>query len=243
MCTPWQRHDKLCAPWALLVLLLILTPGCTIAQHKTVLDSHQTLTQNPGCPPFSQNPQQVPWKRPTVNGLSRLPDGRMDQTEGVGAFLNLPLVSGTRNLDVGGGAHDANTTYLATRGIVNYVYDPFSRSIQHNSVVLAEVTANPVDTATSMSVLNVIDRREARLEHIKLCHQVLKAGGKAYFKVWPGNRSGIGQILDGGYQSNRGAESYLTEVAQIFGQSQVQFDSNRDALVAQKLPQSLQLLP
>lgn len=181
-----------------------------------------------------QKTDQTAWNRPTVDGVSYLPSGEIDRTEGVGALMDLPLKNGTRNLDVGGGAHDSNTRYLGTRGVTNYVYDPFARSESHNREILRRVKAAPVDSVTSMSILNVIDDSTARLNHILLCQKSLKPGGKGYFKVWAGNASGKGESILGGYQSNRAVQSYLQDVRQVFGETQVLYDEDLQALVAIK---------
>jgi hypothetical protein len=175
---------------------------------------------------------QTAWNRPTVDGVSYLPDGEIDRTEGVGAFMDLPLEKGTRNLDVGGGAHESNTRYLKSRGVTNYVYDPYARSDDHNHKILQNVKSSPVDSVTSMSILNVIDDTAARLAHILLSKTSLKSGGKAYFKVWPGNGSGKGEYILGGYQSNRDAKSYIQDVKQIFGDKQVSYDVSLQVIVA-----------
>lgn len=175
---------------------------------------------------------QTAWDRPTVDGVSYLPNGEIDRTEGVGAFMDLPLEKATRNLDVGGGAHESNTSYLATRGVTNYVYDPYARSEVHNQKILQIVRSSPVDSVTSMSILNVIDDSAARIAHIHLCKKSLKSGGKAYFKVWPGNESGKGEYILGGYQSNRDAKSYIEDVRQVFGEKHVTYDENLKVLVA-----------
>lgn len=174
---------------------------------------------------------QTAWNRPTVDGLSYLPNGEIDRTEGVGAFMDLPLEKGTRNLDVGGGAHESNTNYLSSRGVTNYVYDPYARSDDHNQKTLLKVKSSPVDTVTSMSILNVIDDSAARLAHIRLCKTSLRPGGKAYFKVWSGNGSGKGEQILGGYQSNRDAKSYIQDLKQVFGDKNVRFDENLQTLV------------
>jgi hypothetical protein len=178
--------------------------------------------------------EQTAWNRPTVDGISYLPNGEIDRTEGVGAFMDLPLQQGTRNLDVGGGAHDANTKYLASRGILNFVYDPYARSVEHNSLVMRTTAEEPVDTVTSMSILNVIDNVDARRSHLELCKKSLKNRGKAYFKVWAGSGSGKSEYLQGGYQSNRQAGTYLDEVREVFGDRAVSYDARLDVIIAVK---------
>jgi hypothetical protein len=96
------------------------------------------------------------------------------------------------------------------------------RSLQHNEDVLAKARKRPFDCCTSMSVLNVIDTKEARIKHIRLCFDALKAKGSAFFKVWAGNRSGIAAKSEGRFQSNLDAAHYISEVEEVFGKEAVQ---------------------
>lgn len=178
---------------------------------------------------------QTGWSRPNAGGISYLTSGDIDRTEGIGAFMDLTFESGTRNFDIGGGSFDLITFYLASLGVTNYVYDPFARSSKHNREVLKSVLADPVDTVTSMSVLNVIDDPTARFRHISLCKKSLKPGGKALFRVWPGDHSGKGAYIPGGFQSNRDARSYLPEISHVFGAPNVEYDPELDVVFA-KIP-------
>lgn len=144
----------------------------------------------------------------------------LDDTEGLVPFDVFfdKTQTGSRNLDVGGGKFDAGSEHLKnTYGITNLVFDPYNRTKEHNELVEEEVKKTPVDSATSCSVLNVIPNAQDRSAHIRFIYDSLKANGHAFFTVWRGNGTGIPSEL----QSNRGAHSYLAEVASIFGKTNV----------------------
>ncbi len=125
--------------------------------------------------------------------------------------------AGARNLDIGGGKYDLGTDYLKNeRGVESSVYDPFNRSPEHNAAVLDEFKQNPADTVTAANVLNVIAEPEARAEVIQQAFDHLKPGGKAYFDVYEGSRSGEGAATSKGWQNNMKAQAFLEEVQSVF---------------------------
>lgn len=177
---------------------------------------------------------QTPWEKTTTVGYS-IDKGELDDTEGFGAYMDLPLKPLTRNFDNGGGTHDYNTKFLLKHyGVENRVYDPFQRSDEENTKVLAEVEKQSFDSATSMSVLNVIDHVPARFDHIYLSCQAIKAFGAAYFKVYENNRSGKEEWHSYGYQANRQAKEFQEEVEQVFGKGNVVTDTLRHLIIAYK---------
>ena len=95
------------------------------------------------------------------------------------------------------------------------------RPEEHNAKVLEQVKAEKFDCCTSISVLNVIDIEAARSAHISLCFNVLKEDGSAFFKVWPGNGTGVGVKGPNSYQSNKSAKHYVDEIKKIFGNENV----------------------
>jgi hypothetical protein len=160
-----------------------------------------------------------------------------DNTVGCEAFNDIGLKKHTRNIDIGGGKFDQNTEYLKKEfDIENLVYDPFNRSVEHNKLVLSIAHYNPFDTATSMSVLNVIDTKKARLEHIKLMFDCIHNQGAAYFKVYKGNGSGKGKYGKNRYQSNNGVEFYFSEIASVFGRKNTKIFPKLNLIVAIKNP-------
>jgi len=171
-------------------------------------------------------PQQTPWAVLNIKGYGLDPiTGKVDDTQGFGAFDSIMQClrpACPNNFDNGGGAHNDTTTYVKnTYDIENVVYDPFMRDPEHNASVLDLAQHKPFDCCTSLSVLNVIDTFQSRMEHISLCFAVLKIGGHAFFKVWQGDGSGIPLKTSGEYQSNQNAHYYIDEIKMIFGKENV----------------------
>ncbi len=177
--------------------------------------------------------RQIPWVGDNVQGHS-WNDGQIDFTEGFGAYDQVlgKVASGSRIVDIGGGAYDANCAYVAQKYLVNCsVYDPYKRDVQHNLKVIGDSKVRPFDGAVSFSVLNVISNDEDRCNHIKLCQKMLKTGGKAIFKAWPGDGTGIGKQTASGYQSNRDINTYLEEICYVFGSQNVVFDPENKIVI------------
>jgi hypothetical protein len=181
---------------------------------------------------------EIQWNSAGTNSISDYVcngKGNTDNTSGCEAFNDLGLKPKTRNIDIGGGKYDQNTEYLKRKfHVQNYVYDPFNRSSIHNEQVLKLAKEKPFDTATSMSVLNVVNTQKARLEHIQLMFDCLKKGGTAYFKVYPSNGTGKERYGKGWYQSDRGAKYYVNEVSQIFGHKNTALLKEKDMIKAWK---------
>lgn len=124
---------------------------------------------------------------------------------------------GHRNIDIGGGAYDLGTEYLAReRGVKSEVYDPFNRPAEHNQRVLAEYAENPANTATVANVLNVIPEAEHRLDVIQKAYDHTLPDGKAYFSIYEGDRSRRAAETTKGWQNNQPAQFYVDEIEQVF---------------------------
>lgn len=183
--------------------------------------------------------QQHAWQNDNVIGHSIDPyTNKIDTTEGFGAFDSVIATFdkiGPKNIDNGGGKYDNNSEYIKIKyNVDNLVYDPFMRPEEHNKEVLNSVSSQKRDTCTSFSVLNVIDSREARLKHIKLCFDAIKEDGQAFFKVWPGNSTGIQQYQPGSYQSNQNIYHYVKDIAEIFGFENICIDIESSTIKAIK---------
>lgn len=177
--------------------------------------------------------KQIAWIGDNVRGHSWV-GGQIDLTEGFGAYDHVfeRMVLGGRIVDIGGGAYDANIMYVAQKYLKECsVYDPYKREAGHNFKVIDSSKIRPFDASVSFSVLNVISDKEARREHIKLCQNMLKTGGKAVFKVWPGDGSGIGKQTASGYQSNRDIDTYVAEICDVFGSPNVVFDFDQKIVI------------
>lgn len=132
-------------------------------------------------------------------------------------FKAISFEPGTINLDYGGGRFDKATEFLATKGVKNYVYDPFNRSQEHNDAAIEAILKNGgADTVTCNNVLNVIMEDSIRLDVITRIKALLRPQGKAYFIVYKGDGTGIGKETKSGYQLNRATKTYVDEVKRVF---------------------------
>lgn len=159
-----------------------------------------------------------------------------ENTAGPNAFADIQFGDNVdRILDVGGGRFDNNRQYMRARNIDLLVWDPYGRSNAHNYTVQLAVMANKVKAATSMSILNVIPEPEVRLAHINTLKTALVLGGKAYFKIWPGEVPLKGSYLPSGnsyfYQANASRERFVEEIELVFGLGNVTMDKTIPNLI------------
>jgi hypothetical protein len=162
----------------------------------------------------------VQWKGPKVHHSPATtfpyPD-IYDNTEGIAGFHDLPIPAGAQLL-VDVGKYDGKA-WLERKypGLVVVVVDPFRNQICRK--VLLE--SGGADVVTSISVLNVIEKREHRLLHCRDLYDWLKPGGVAFFKVWAGfwphRGTAQAEIKQGVYQANAWAQHFLPEVREVFG--------------------------
>ncbi len=127
---------------------------------------------------------------------------------------------GTVNVDIGGGKFDTLTQKLAEKGVTNYIYEPFGRSINANAYILAQLQArkNLGDTATCSNVLNVIKEAEIRANVVHQVAKAIKPDGVAYFTIYEGDKTGRGKkTKDDCWQNNRKTVTYVEDVKQFFG--------------------------
>lgn len=165
-----------------------------------------------------------------------------ENTSGINAFADIQFDNDAKRiLDVGGGRYDNNRKYMKReRDIELLVWDPFNRSQMHNTPVRESIEVQKADAATSMSVLNVIPEVESRLAHITTLKVAVKAGGMAYFKIWPGDKPLIGTYLplftSNSYQANSYADRFIREIEIVFGIGNVKIhDSIKNLIVAKKI--------
>lgn len=141
------------------------------------------------------------------------------------AIFNLvKFKPGTINLDYGGGKFDNATEFLAKSNVTNLIFDKFNRDAKHNSEVIKQIRSNGgADTATCSNVLNVIKERNIRVnEVIKNIYNMLKSNGVAYFTVYEGSGAGNSGATKAGYQLNKKTNEYVEEIAEVFGEDNVQ---------------------
>lgn len=119
-------------------------------------------------------------------------------------------------LDYGGGRFDKLTVRLAIRGIRNWIYDPFNRSDDHNSLVRQLLSAKPAAVAFCSNVLNVIKsplHRQVVLLNIRF---LTKPAAEVFFTVNEGEKDSRGRRTTRGWQANRPTKSYVREIREQF---------------------------
>lgn len=119
------------------------------------------------------------------------------------------------NADIGGGRFELASDYLEEHGVINIVYDPFNRSAEHNEIAL-QALAEGTTTATVTNVLNVIAEPGNRRGVIEMAATVVAPNRVAYFDVYEGDRTGVGNRTRDGWQENRKLLSYVSEIEPYF---------------------------
>lgn len=133
-------------------------------------------------------------------------------------FRKVEFRAGSLNLDYGGGRYGKGTELLERMGVGNALWDPFNRTETENFRARLKVArSGGADTVTCNNVLNVIDSDEALRAALAQCALALKEGGKAYFLVHEGDRSGVGRQTKAGYQRNCKAQAYEGMIGEFFG--------------------------
>lgn len=123
----------------------------------------------------------------------------------------------TINFDIGGGKYNLMSNYLISKGVTNYVYDPYNRSEEHNLNVLNVCCNGQSDTVTIFNVLNVIMEREIQIRLLKLADNALKYNGFLYVRSTYKNPNKIsGVTKSGSYQHYLTHVDYLEIVKEIF---------------------------
>lgn len=120
--------------------------------------------------------------------------------------------------DVGGGQFDNAVDWAKERGANLHIYDPYNRSDEHNDASLAASHNGKSNVVTCNNVLNVIKEPEYRAHVISHAAQSLHPEGTAYFKIYEGDKSGLGKSTQGGesWQNNLGHKAYVPEIQQHF---------------------------
>ncbi|MDP1574159.1 MAG: hypothetical protein Q8L78_04430 [Coxiellaceae bacterium] len=172
----------------------------------------------------------------------RVDEAVLDETSGWCAFDTLPLMRGTTNLNLGESTKYPSQAYLKNHyGVTSYSYNPYELSEAENNAALNTVRNAPVDTVTSLSILNVIEHPEERKKHIALAHSALKPNGTAFFKVFRRNNTEVSsgskpEDTECWFQANKPAVRFLDDIAAIFGKDNVCMadDDIGNTLIAKK---------
>lgn len=133
-------------------------------------------------------------------------------------FKSIPWKQGTKNIDIGGGKYNFTTDYLKQEhGVENVVFDPYYRTKAENEKAM-EAIRGKADTVTVANVLNVIKESAWRRNVILQAAKALKKDGTAYFQIYEGNKSGVGNATQKqqSYQNNMKASEYVGEIQDYF---------------------------
>ena len=130
-------------------------------------------------------------------------------------FKRVAWVSGTINLDIGSGGYTKFAEALANVGVTNYSYDPYHLTAEENATAISN-TREITNTVTVNNVLNVIAENESRFNVIAFAHITLSPTGTAYFLIYQGDKSGEGKATTKGWQCNKKANEYESEISAIF---------------------------
>jgi hypothetical protein len=128
-------------------------------------------------------------------------------------WVRNPLV-----LDYGGGKYDELTCALAKRFVVNMIYDPYNRSVEHNALVrqALSVEHRGADIALCSNVLNVVREPKARREILRDIKRMTKPEGIVFFTVYEGTKTSRGRRTSKGWQANRPTKNYVREIRSEF---------------------------
>lgn len=133
---------------------------------------------------------------------------------------------GAKILDYGCGKYvDHIRKYVNECGAVYLPYDRYNQSQSVNEMSLLGVCAfNGVEGAICSNVLNVVFEQEIRAHIVSDIFAFLKIGGKAFFTVYEGDKSGIlkENIKKDSCQLNQPTEFYMPLISSIFGAANVE---------------------
>lgn len=216
------------------LLYVLISIACLICPFEAQADWMSTYY--PTLEPAQSAASSIPAGACTFQGHLYSDDvgTLIDNTEGMPAFVDLlvlgvlplPQQEQPTLLDIGGGKNGCAGQLLRSIGFDYHTFDPYNRTVEQNRLVEALLEDRQIDYITSMSVLNVIPTPDARLAHIQMAYDLVKPGGRVYFKVWSGPPNLRGQSFSeyfdsGGYQSYVYASEYFDEIVSIFGQDAV----------------------
>lgn len=125
--------------------------------------------------------------------------------------------------DFGAGKYDKTGDYCAENFPEWYLpYDPYNRPMFENAASMDFARALINDLNLSMivvcsNVLNVIDTDAAIYDILFKCAFLASNDGAALFKIYEGDKSGIGGRTVKGYQRNARTADYMDCIKQYFG--------------------------
>ena len=159
--------------------------------------------------------QEIESKEPKTSIAQAISSAETSIKQVPAIFKKIPWEQGTVNIDIGGGKFDLATNFVKEKGVENIVYDPFNRNYDQNSEAFKKIKQGG-DTVTVANVLNVIAEESARDNVILQAAKALKENGTAYFGIYEGSKDGVGKVTSKGWQNNKKAGDYISEVEKHF---------------------------
>jgi hypothetical protein len=147
-----------------------------------------------------------------------------DNTEGIEAVKDLDWNSVKNTeiiLDIGSGSDISVQEWLYKNTGCRKVLrlDPYKLTEKENLNTKEELKKELANVVLSMSVLNVIENKDERREHLQQLKSYCKEGGIIYIKIW----NGISRDMYGKIIVKQEFSDYLTEIKTIF--NQVEFNT------------------
>lgn len=131
--------------------------------------------------------------------------------------------NGTMNFDIGGGKYNMFTKKLREHNVINLVYDPYNRTLEHNKQILAVCKSFPPETVTIFNVLNVIEEFKIQINVLNLALEMVKDGGNIYIRSAYKNSTGkSGVTKSGTFQHHKTQREYLEIVKNVFPTSKLE---------------------
>ena len=127
------------------------------------------------------------------------------------------------NLDIGGGAYEVATEWLAERGVTNLVIDKFNRSLYHNHLMRLKTYNLELSSITLANVLNVI---QGQMHRIKLLEEVFEYYSEHRCPVYISCYNATGQPSASECQTCMSLTEYIPEIESVFTDSTVTIQNN-----------------
>ena len=132
-------------------------------------------------------------------------------------YSKLEFANGCTVLNYGGGKFNNTIEFGNANGFTDLIFDPFNRTIEWNSKIIATVYKNGVDLAVLSNVLNVIKEVDVRGFVLSVLANTLDENKPLFITVYEGDRTGYGrQTSRSAWQENRKLKEYLAEVQKHF---------------------------
>lgn len=141
-------------------------------------------------------------------------------------YGKLEFPAGCTALNYGGGKFNNTIDFGKVNGFTDLVFDPFNRTVEWNSRVIATVYKNGVNLAILSNVLNVIKEATVRGFVLDVLANTLGENKPLFVTVYEGDRTGNGrQTSKSAWQENRKLKEYTVEVKEHFAHVKTRYNT------------------